>query len=86
MGWHVEIENMTNRWNIQTTGGNIRGDKIGHFAIFELIQHAQAHMLVHVAMQRHRLIIVLVQRLQQIANILFAIAENNPIGHVFGVK
>jgi hypothetical protein len=43
-------------------------------------------MLIHVAMQRHGFVIVLVQAFQQIANIALAIAENNTIGHFFGVK
>ena len=86
MGRYIEVKHMADGRNIKAPRRHIRSNQIGRFSGFESVEHFQAHMLVHITVQRYGFVVMTVQAFQKLANIAFSVAENNPVCHVLSVK
>ena len=53
MVWHVEIEDMADVGNVETTSGDVGGDEQRTFTTAELLERRRAGRLIHVAMERN---------------------------------
>src|SRR5579871_4694546 len=75
MMWHVEIEDVADIWNVETTRGDIGGYQQRHLPAPELLERSHACRLIHVAMQRHDVEPVTQQRAMDDRNVALAVAE-----------
>ncbi len=75
----IEIEDVADFGNVQTTGGNVACRQQRDFAGTKLIQCLGAATLIHIAMECAGVEAVLDERLVQHSDIAFAIAEDDAV-------
>src|SRR5690606_15691507 len=63
----------------ETTRSDVRGDEQFETAGTETVEHGHARALVHVAMQRSGLELMLEQRLEEVGNLDLAVAEDDRV-------
>src|SRR3954471_13265691 len=82
---HVEIEDVTDRGNIESAGRDIGGHQQRDFTPAELIERRGARRLIHVAVKRADAEAMLEQRLVQQRHFPFAVAEDDRVVEVLGL-
>ena len=83
---HVEIEDVADRGDIETAGGDVGGDQQRDLALAERFQRGGARGLVHVAMQRGGVELVAQQRAVQLGDLALAVAEDDGVLEVSAVR
>ena len=81
----VEIEDVADRGNVETAGGDVGCDQQRNFALAELIERRGARRLIHVAVQGADAEAVLLQRLVQQRDFALAVAEDDRVLEILGV-
>src|SRR5436190_323410 len=80
----VEIEDVTDRGNVEAARRHVGGDQQGDFVLAELIERRRARRLVHVAVQRDHGKAVAQKRAMQRRDLPLAVAEDDRVGQRFG--
>lgn len=86
VGWHIKVINVADITDVDAACRDIGADKKASLAFFKLLQALGAHILGHVAMERHGIEAMLAQRPVQDIDIALAVAKNEGIGHILAPK
>ena len=86
IAWHVEIEHVAETGDVEATGRHIRRDHQRNLAILEALKRLEASRLRHVAVKRHSVEIMPLQRGHQRGDVALAVTEDHCVFHIFAVQ
>ena len=81
---HVEIKHVADRRNIEAAGGDVGRDQQLGFAAAEGLECGGARRLIEIAVQRHGVELVPLQRFMQQGDFALAVAEDDGVLEVVG--
>ena len=85
MDWHVVVEDVADVGDVETARRDVGGNQQFQLAVAETGEHLHARSLVHVAMQRTGIELILGQRTEQFGNLDLAVTEDDRVLQVVGL-
>src|SRR6185436_2174900 len=77
--WHIEIEDVAHVGDVETAGGDVRGNQEAHVTLAEGVECRHPFGLAHVTVQRRGIEAMTDQRAVELGDLALAIAENDGV-------